>query len=198
MSVASIKYYLREGLLPPGEATAPTQAEYSAAHVHRIRLVRALRDVGGLTIEAIRGVVQAIDDPGRPLHEVLGVAHRALAPVVLEAQTPDLAEVDRFLRQLGWDVSARAPARHELARALAALRGLGRDVDADTFLPYARAVEPLAEHEIGGVPTAVSTDEAVEYVVVGTVVYGAALAALRRLAQEHHSARRHAPHSPGA
>ncbi len=31
VSVASIKYYLREGLLPPGELTSPNQAHYGEA-----------------------------------------------------------------------------------------------------------------------------------------------------------------------
>ena len=43
--VATIKYYLREGLLPAGERTSATQARYGDAHVERLRLVRALVDV---------------------------------------------------------------------------------------------------------------------------------------------------------
>lgn len=190
VSVATIKYYLREGLVPPGEISAPNQAEYSDVHVRRLRLVRVLREVGGLSIEAIREVVQATEDPSLSLHEVLGVAHRAISPAVSGHELPELVEVDGLLRQLGWDVSPKAPDRRELACALASLRSLGRDVDATAFLPYADAVEPLARREVGSLPADISPDEAVEHAVVGTVVYGAALTALRRLAQEHHSARR--------
>lgn len=82
-----------------------------------------------------------------------------------------------------------APDRHELARALSSLRALGRAVGPETFLPYANAVEPLAAMEVGSLPAGRSRDELVERAVVGTVVYGAALSALRRLAQEHHSSR---------
>lgn len=190
VSVATLKYYRRAGLLPPGTTTARNQAEYSDRHLRRIRLVRALQELGGLRIEAIREVVGAIDDEQCSLHEVLGVAQQAISSVG-PAKCPELAEVDDLLRQLGWGVSPGAPARHELARALGILRDLGSDVTVDVFLPYAHAVEPLAEQEVGGVPADGATDEAVEYLVVGTVVYGAALAALRRLAHEHHSAQRY-------
>jgi DNA-binding transcriptional MerR regulator len=44
--VATIKYYLREGLLPPGAATSATRAEYDEAHLRRLRLTRALEDPG--------------------------------------------------------------------------------------------------------------------------------------------------------
>lgn len=192
VSVATIKYYLREGLVPPGEIAAPNQGEYSDVHVHRLRLVRVLREVGGLSIEAIRDIVQAIEDPALSLHDVLGVAHRAISPAAPRDELPEIAEVDELLRQLAWDVSPSAPGRHELARALASLRALERDIDATTFLPYAEAVEPLAQQEVDSLPAGISTDEAIEYAITGTVVYGAALGTLRRLAQEHHSARRQA------
>lgn len=191
VSVATIKYYLREGLLPPGETTAPNQADYSDVHVHRLRLVRVLREVGDLGIDAIRDVVGAIDDPALSRHEVLGLAHRAISPTAPRNELPELTEVDKLLHQLGWDVSPSAPDRYDLAQALASLRGLGRDVDATTFAPYAEAVGPLAAQEVDSLPTDALPTEAVEAAVVGTVVYGAALVALRRLAQEHHSARRH-------
>lgn len=189
--VATIKYYLREGLVPRGRPTAPNHADYDTSHVQRLRVVRVLREVGGLSIETIRQVIAVIDDPERPLHDVLGAAHRAISPSSSPVAAPDreMAEVDRLLGRLGWDVDPNAPDRRELADALVALRSLGHDVTADSFVPYARAVEPIAADEVAGLPAA-SRDEAVEYVVVGTVVYGAALAALRRLAQEHHSARR--------
>ncbi|MFF9570982.1 MerR family transcriptional regulator [Streptomyces sp. NPDC014685] len=43
---ATIKYYLREGLLRPGHRVSATQAEYDESHLRRLRLVRALIQVG--------------------------------------------------------------------------------------------------------------------------------------------------------
>ena len=43
--VATVKYYLRERLLHPGEVVSRTQARYDASHVERLTLVRALTEV---------------------------------------------------------------------------------------------------------------------------------------------------------
>ncbi|MDP3890043.1 MerR family transcriptional regulator, partial [Nocardioides sp.] len=62
VSVPTIKYYLREGLLPPGEATGATRAVYDATHVRRLRLIRALVDVAGMRLDRVREVLAAVDD----------------------------------------------------------------------------------------------------------------------------------------
>jgi len=51
--VATIKYYLREGLLPPGEATSATRAEYDETHLRRLQLIRALVEIGEVPVAAI-------------------------------------------------------------------------------------------------------------------------------------------------
>ncbi|MDP8969288.1 MAG: MerR family transcriptional regulator [Actinomycetota bacterium] len=198
VSVPTIKYYLREGLLPRGAPTARNQADYSRRHLQRLRLIRTLTEIGGLDLHAVRQVLQAIDDPRRSLHEVLGVAHHALGPTPSHQEPSEdvvaaQAEVDEFLAEHGWRVSQAAPARRALADALVALRRLGRNVGTEAFAPYAQAVYQLAAGEVGRVARAGPRDELVESLVVGTVVFEAVLTALRRLAQEHHSAIRLSP-----
>lgn len=41
VALATIKYYLREGLLMPGEPTSATGARYGEQHVRRLALIRA-------------------------------------------------------------------------------------------------------------------------------------------------------------
>lgn len=193
--IPTIKWYLREGFLPPGQPTARNQADYGEAHLHRLRLVRALVEVGGLSTPAVRAVLDAIDDAELPLHHLLGVAHHALGPAPDARPVPEdsaraRAEVDRFLADLGWSVSPRAPARRALADALAALWRLGRDTGPEAFAPHAEAADRLAAQELERIPRDATRAAAVERAVVGTVVFEAALVALRRLALEHHSARR--------
>jgi DNA-binding transcriptional MerR regulator len=193
--LATIKYYLREGLLQPGTPTAPNQADYGDDHLHRLRLVRALMEVGGLGVTAVRAVLDAIADDRLPMRSVVGLAHRALGPTPDSGPVPEdvvraRVEVDRFLDDLGWQVSAEAPARRALADALVALWRLGRDVGAEVFQPYAAVADELAAFELATVPTGAPRAETVERVVVGTVVFEAALAALRRLAQANHAATR--------
>lgn len=189
--IPTIKFYLREDLLPSGEATAPRQAEYSEVHLRRLRLIRTLTEIGGLALRDVRTVLAAIADEKLSTHKVLGVAHHALGPPSEPDDAADVTkaatEVDRFVSGLGWRVSAEAPARRTLARTLTSLRRLGREVDVDVFEPYARVADELAAWEVANIETNGSRGEAVEAVVVGTVVFEAALLALRRLAQEHHS-----------
>ena len=77
--VPTIKYYLREGLLPPGERTSPNQAQYDDQHVRRLRLVRTLLDIGRLPIAAIRELLADLDGPQPDLHHVLGRALQSTA-----------------------------------------------------------------------------------------------------------------------
>src|SRR5919204_6297357 len=91
--IATIKYYLREGLLAPGERTSPNQARYHDAHLQRLRLIRALVDVGHLSIAATREVLDSIDAPGATLHERLGKAQFAVAPVLQGDTDPALMEL---------------------------------------------------------------------------------------------------------
>lgn len=191
----TVKYYLREGLLAPGSPTAPNQAEYGDAHLHRLRLIRALREIGGLRVAEVREVLDAVDDERVPVHRMLGVAHRALGPSdpdgpVAADVARARADVERWLDARGWSVSADAPARRSLADALVALRRLGHPGGLESFEPYADAAERIAAAEVGSVDGHGGRAEAVEQVVVGTVVFEAVLTALRRLAQEHLSRER--------
>jgi DNA-binding transcriptional MerR regulator len=192
VSVATLKFYLREGLLPAGQPTAANQAEYGDEHVHRVSLIRVLRDVAGLDLRTIHRVIDAIGDERVGRHELLGVVQGTL-PRPPIAPDPDgevtraRADVDAFLARLGWEVRLEAPARGTLAGALAALRRIGREVPAEAFSPYADAADRMARWEVLAVPASGSRSAQVEGLVVGTLVYGVVFDALRRLAHEHHS-----------
>jgi DNA-binding transcriptional MerR regulator len=195
VSIATIKYYLREELLPPGRTTAPNQADYSAAHVHRLTLIRTLVDVGRLSISSVRAVIAAIDQKELSLHDTLGIAHDALPPVRPEEMPNDdfelaLTNVNEYIDRLGWTGSDTSPARYALAQALVSLRRLGRDCGPEVFDLYAHHADQLATREIASLPSGEDRDRTVEEAVVGTVVFEAALSALRRLAEAHHSVMR--------
>src|SRR3978361_1872538 len=79
LPVATIKFYLREGLLPPGSPVSRTQAEYGDAHLERLRLIRALRDIADLPVATVGKVLAAVDDEELPLLDLLGVTQIAVA-----------------------------------------------------------------------------------------------------------------------
>jgi len=184
LPVATVKFYLREGLLAPGTATSATRATYDEAHVRRLRLVRALVDVGGLRLAAVHEVLAALDDPELSQHDLLGAAHEPLAATPSDVEPAALAAADAHLARLGWSVHPWAAQRRVLAQTLAACAEVGHPVDETTLNTYARAALMVAEVDVASVPV---TDraQAMERVVVGTVLYEPLLLALRRLAQVH-------------
>lgn len=78
VSTATIKYYLREGLLPPGHRVHATRASYDASHLRRLRLVRALIQVGKIPVATAREILAAVDDDSLGLTMRLGAALWAL------------------------------------------------------------------------------------------------------------------------
>ncbi|MCU1627248.1 MAG: hypothetical protein JWP64_2197 [Pseudonocardia sp.] len=200
--VATIKYYLREGLLPRGETTtSANQASYGQAHVRRLTLIRSLVDVGGLSISAVRKVLAAIDDPDVPLHEMLGATVGTVTPGAGatehdEYRAQAVAEIGRVVDARGWRVSADAPARDAAVDVLAAMHRVGGERLATVLDAYVRAVELVAEADLDTVSAVPDRDVRAETALVGTVLGDHLLAALRRLAQEHVSATRFTPPPP--
>ncbi len=193
VSIATIKFYLREGLLPPGTATGRNQADYPEDHLRRLRLIRALIDVGGLTVAAAKNVLQAIDDPAVYGHELLGVAHSSIAKQSRwDRSAPQWhaarREVAERITKLGWRVYPQAVALDQLADAVAAMRELGQEDLLSLLDIYAPAMEKLAQKEVEAVVARGERAAMVEGVITGTVLGEAILTALRRLAQEHASA----------
>ncbi|WP_329226939.1 MerR family transcriptional regulator [Streptomyces sp. NBC_00111] len=193
--VPTIKYYVREGLLPAGELTSPNQARYGDGHERRLRLIRALLDVGGLSLSAIADVLRTIDDPGQPVHEVLGAAANRITSA--EAAEPGEAgpesteareEVAALLARRGWRVSEDNPAARSLAGVLTALHRAGHGGFAELLDVYADAAEPVAHADLDYVRRRVAREDLVESVVVGTVLGEAMFGALRRLAHVEASA----------
>ncbi|GAA2266576.1 MULTISPECIES: MerR family transcriptional regulator [Kitasatospora] len=199
VSIATIKYYLREGLLPPGRRVNATQAEYDESHLRRLRLVRAMVQVGRIPVATVREVLAQVDDDSLGPTIRLGAALWAL-PRATEPEQDDPAvitarqEVDRMLTRLGWtlavEIGPLSPVYRELVASVASLNRLGYPLDADDLAPYARQMEHTAIHDLDRMerfPTAV---EQVEAAVASAVLFEPVLLSLRRLAQEQEATRR--------
>ncbi|MCK2025949.1 MerR family transcriptional regulator [Microbacterium sp. SSW1-47] len=187
VTVPTIKYYLREGLLPEGERSSPTQAAYGEKHVERLRVIRALLDAG-VSIAETRRVLGALDDPPANPHELLGTAHAAITPSVEESV--DLAEAEALVEGLGWKPGMCDEAvLHAVARALDGLERAGFVVPKAVMREYLRSARRIADAEIAGVPGE-SAEAAVRYVVLGSVLVEPLLLALRRVAQQVSSGER--------
>ncbi|MFE7403623.1 MerR family transcriptional regulator [Streptomyces sp. NPDC057557] len=192
--VASIKYYLREGLMPAGRATGATLAEYGEEHVQRLRLIRALTTLGGLSIAAAREVLAEIDQPHDDPRGMLGVIHYALrtpADATGVTGAEELTErVDSLVEAMDWDVSEASPHRLALAASLRELSRLGVDLGVDDLLPYATLAAAVARLDLDQLDGIEDRMALAERVAILTLLLEPVLALLRRLAHEGESRRR--------
>lgn len=192
LPVATLKYYLREGLLPPGTPTAVNQADYDEGHLRRARLVRALLELGRLPLADIKRVLEAVDDESIGLHDAFGIAQDAMVPPrdrSDEAHRRALDDVDVFLRRHRLHVREDAQVRGMLADALVAMRSGGWDIDLSAFDERMPEVTAQAAAELGQLPAEDRTTQ-MEGTVIGTIGWEVATAALRRIALEDASWRR--------
>jgi DNA-binding transcriptional MerR regulator len=169
---ATIKYYVREGLLPGGERAGYNQVSYDASHLHRIRLLRAMIGLGGLPIAQVKQVVAAVDDPERTAHSTLGEAQRAVSAArARPGRSPAVPD--------------RAPSIDEV---LTTAEDLGHGDIADLLDAYREAAAHLAELELKWLERAGDDlDALTERAVIGTVLGDALLTAVRREAQKQAS-----------
>lgn len=197
-SVPTLKFYVRERLLHPGERTSPNQARYDDTHVQRARLVRALLDVGGLTVARAREVIAAVDSGTVPLSSIFGIAQRAVTiPAPVDGRTGDNtppSEGDRLVAELcaarGWKVHPNNPGLALAARVLDTYAGLGQQRLHAVLEQYAAAADLVAAADLAAVASAPDDVEMTNVVVVGTVLGDALFAGLRRISQEAESFRR--------
>jgi DNA-binding transcriptional MerR regulator len=185
-SVPTIKYYLRDGLLHPGEATGATRTRYDDTHVRRLRLIRALTDVAGLRLETVRQVLDDIAS-SKTWHEAVGSAHVRLAiSDAAPASEASHERVDQLLARQHWTLDEGSPQRELLARSLDALADLDHPVSDELLDLYAEALRPIAAHEVRSVRSP-DREASAEAAVVGTLLQEPVMFALRRIAQENAS-----------
>ena len=192
VSTATIKYYLREGLLPAGETTAPNQARYHQHHLDRLALIRALRDAAELPVATIGRVLTAMDahQPGTaPEHLTMAVAEMSEPLVVPDDETHDYdraqSEITDVIAQLGWNVDRHSPGYDDAIRSLVAIHRYlpGLIASPEQLRPYAEAVRTLADTEI---PDNYDPDAdpaaTLRFSVLGTALFEPLILALRKLA----------------
>lgn len=190
ISIATLKFYLREGLLPAGRLTSPNQADYHEVHVRRANLIRALREIAGLSISRIRSLTAALDG-GETVYDVLGQAVDALGGESITSFTPaQLAtaeELDRFLAAFGLPARPESLARQQLITAFTSVRELlFPGIPVGLLAPYAEAAISIATMEQQATPglLELSPESTLEKAILGLALFEPIIIGLRRLAQE--------------
>ena len=185
---STVKYYVREGLVPEGHRTSRNQTAYDDSHVQRIRLVRALIETGGLSITATKQVLSVLDDHQGNLAYAFEAAQHALGSVggagARDAGVVARQRIAELVGSRGWTTTDDNPGLEVAARALDGLSTIGFAPSAEFLAAYAEAAAAVARADLAALGTRSRPDEITELMVVGTVMGDALLAGLRRLAQQ--------------
>jgi len=193
VSVASIKYYRREGLLPPGERLTATRFDYGPRHRDRLDLIQVLREAAGSSIAEIRALCAALDDPDRPIIAALEIAQALALRVPAESlrdQVPQDEDprIAPLLAELGWPDVPTVP-RTALDALLREMRSMEIPVSPESLLRYARPMARIAAEDLedirrpDGAPQEQppSPDVIVMRAVVGSLAFARLLVVLRAL-----------------
>jgi DNA-binding transcriptional MerR regulator len=199
VSPASIKFYLRAGLLPPGERINPTRAEYGSAHAERLRLIQGLRSQVGLGLDAIRRILDAAEGADRPGPRRLALLGTVQAVVLgLDGDRPHHAPaVDALIADMGWP-DAESDARAAVDAQIKAMAGAGLAVDPGVLAAYGRAADSIADFQLTATESRGSLDETILTAALGMHLHNRLVLKIIALAQASQSIRRYAAGGPGA
>jgi DNA-binding transcriptional MerR regulator len=203
---STIKFYLREGLLPSGEAQARNQALYGPRHVERLELIRALREVAGLPLEVVGRITRELDRgwEGDPFGEAMRAVDARAGRKAARPAGSELAalrtEVARVLDALPWSVDDPRHAHvDEIAEALFEVRRhLFPDYPVESLARYAEVAWLLSETEFalvpGGAPAPLEArgddlSGPMRTAILGSVLFERIFNALRRRANGMRSTR---------
>lgn len=157
VSRETIHYYLREGLLAPGEKSGRTISYYDESHLERLRLIRQLREEKYLPVAVIRSILHA------GLESALGADIDTLADVLKldptlsePSRTPiDDEEAKRVADELGLIDPGDKTEDPTVARVLSAvaealgLEGSARELTLEDMRASAPLVRRLVDAEAG-------------------------------------------------
>ena len=192
VATATIKYYLRERLLPAGRRISATQAEYDEDHLRRLRLVRAMIQVGGMPVATAREVLSAVDDESLDHNVRLGAAcgpspttRRCRRLTSRRRRRPERPPTHCWS---GWagprtGVGRHVPRVRRAARRDRRMSRLGYPCDLTDLLPFGEAAGRLSHTEMDLIETYETQDGQLEAAVALTVLYEPVLLSLRRLAE---------------
>jgi DNA-binding transcriptional MerR regulator len=189
VSIPSIKYYIREGVLPAGSADGPNRSTYGEVHLDRLRLVRGLVDTAGVSIAGVKRITDALDS-GIPVNDAFGVAQEAV-PLTggADEAEPSEASVVR-VGALAGGHGASHPAVRVAARALDTFEAAGEAVSDRWLARYAEAAALIASADFDELETRPDPQSQARIVAVGTALGDVVLQSLRRIAQATEGERR--------
>lgn len=158
--VATVRHYLREGLLPEGEKTSRNMAYYPPELAERIKLIKQLQEERFMPLKAIGEVLDQtegdhdrvrglVETEQRLIELALADERERIGEQELSERSGVPADVIRRLAKLGVvgdSEAGYAPADQRIVESIARFRAAGYEAEVGfTVHDAARFVEPLAE-----------------------------------------------------
>ncbi|WP_051297914.1 MerR family transcriptional regulator [Brevibacterium album] len=220
-TTASVKFYIRSGLLAPGVKRNQTTAVYGEHHRERLALILGVRERIGSSLAEIGALTSVIDDPEAGLLAVMEAAQTlavggwaggaaepapesapepapesAAGPVAGTASepAPASASVSAVIEARGWP-DADSEARRAAERGLARVRSGGASWSEEALGTIAEAVERIGTL---GLDLSGSRERVALDVAVGTYELSRVVVDMLRLAQTSESIRRQLSTTPPA
>jgi DNA-binding transcriptional MerR regulator len=138
--VATVRHYLREGLLPEGEKTSRNMAYYPPELVERIRLIKQLQEERFMPLRVI----------GELLEREGGEPQRLRARIEASERVFELALADERERIPAVDLARRSGVPAEVIAALAEVGVIGPEDDGGYSAADLRIAEAIARFRAGG------------------------------------------------
>ncbi len=194
VSPASIKFYLRSGLLDAGRAINPTRAAYGDHHVRRLRLIQGLRSTVGLGLEDIRRIIDASAgaDTSTAQRLVLLATVQSVVLGLQAAEPTPSPMVDRMIHAVGWP-DAQSEARAAVDHHVAAMDAAGMGPEVPVLEAYARAADDIAAAQLSVTDARESLEEVILTAAIGMHLHNQLILKIVALAQASRSIARYHP-----
>ncbi|QPZ37978.1 MerR family transcriptional regulator [Paramicrobacterium chengjingii] len=176
---------MREGLVSEGERTGYNQTEYDNHHLSRLKLVRSLIEVGGMSVSDVADLMTAIDDPTLPMSDVLHKAQTSIPHGAPSADDDARARILAATAERGWVVDPDNIGIALAAQAVSTCELLGRGDLVDSLPDYLEAAEEMATADLQRLGGAADRDHVVQTVIIDTIFGDRLVAGLRRAAQQN-------------
>ncbi|MDO4899289.1 MAG: MerR family transcriptional regulator [Actinomyces sp.] len=181
MPVATIKYYIREGLIQPGQDLDTD----GARTLEQLRLIRGLVHIVGLSIRQVRQILKLIHRPDLNLADMMTDATVVLPLAGIrtgrEKETTDLTAARTALAESGFSDLPDAPYVDQLLEAMTLADECDVGMDAEHLAAYVKAARECAKADFLDLPLD-TPSQAAQTAVLGTAIYAPILIGLRRLA----------------
>jgi DNA-binding transcriptional MerR regulator len=189
-TTATLKFWMREGVLPSGELRNQTTAVYGQRHLDRIALIQTLRTEFDAPIAGIRELTALIDRPDAvPLDIMEACQVIATGLAVGEAHDEYAGIIGELHDRVGW-IRFDSLAAGALAHALAASARVGYPYRIEVLEEYARMLGPIAETDLGLIQPEGTLDVMARNLLVAAAAQNRVLVAMNQLAHTAAAVRR--------